>query len=89
MEARQFRARLRVITLILGFVYIVYYFVQKGFNLDLNIVNMIFLFLGILLHGDLRKYVDAIGDAAAGAAGILLQFPFYAPAAVRVTTAQT
>ena len=66
------------ITLVLGFVYIVYYFVQKGFNLDLNIVNMIFLFLGILLHGDLRKYVDAIGDAAAGAAGILLQFPFYA-----------
>ena len=67
-----------VITLVLGFIYIVYYFVQKGFNLDLNIVNMIFLFLGILLHGDLRKYVDAIGDAAAGAAGILLQFPFYA-----------
>lgn len=67
-----------VITLVLGFAYIVYYFVQKGFNLDLNIVNMIFLFLGILLHGDLRKYVDAIADAAAGAAGILLQFPFYA-----------
>ena len=66
------------ITLVLGFVYIVYYFVQKGFNLDLNIVNMIFLFLGILLHGDLRKYVDAIGEAAGGAAGILLQFPFYA-----------
>ena len=67
-----------VITMALGLVYIVYYFVQKGFNLDLNIVNMIFLFLGLLLHGDLRKYVDAIGDAAAGAAGILLQFPFYA-----------
>lgn len=30
------------ITLVLGFAYIVYYFVQKGFNLDLNIVNMIF-----------------------------------------------
>ena len=67
-----------VLTLILGFAYIVYFFVKKGFNLDLDIVNMIFLFLGILLHGDLRKYVDAIGDAAAGAAGILLQFPFYA-----------
>ena len=39
---------------------------------------MIFLFLGILLHGDLRRYVDAIADAASGAAGILLQFPFYA-----------
>ena len=67
-----------VITLVLGFAYIIYYFVTKGFNLDLNIVNMIFMFLGILLHGDLRKYVDAIADAAAGAAGILLQFPFYA-----------
>ncbi len=66
------------ITLILGFLYIIYYFFQRGFNLDLNIVNTIFLFLGILLHGDLRRYVDAVGDAAAGAAGILLQFPFYA-----------
>ena len=61
-----------VITLVLGFAYIIYYFVTKGFNLDLNIVNMIFMFLGILLHGDLRKYVDAIGEAAGGAAGILL-----------------
>ena len=67
-----------VITLVLGFAYIVYHFATKGFNLDLNIVNMIFLFLGILLHGDLRKYVDAIGEAASGASGILLQFPFYA-----------
>lgn len=66
------------ITLLLGFGYIVYYFATKGFNLGLNIVNMIFMFLGILLHGDLRKYVDAIEAAAKGAAGILLQFPFYA-----------
>ena len=54
------------ITVVFGFVYIVYYFVQNGFTLGLNIVNMIFLFLGLLLHGDLRRYVDAIGDAAAG-----------------------
>ena len=67
-----------VITLVLGFVYIVYYFVQKGFNLDLNIVNMIFMFLGILAHGSLRRYVDAIGDASTTAAGVLMQFPFYA-----------
>ena len=74
-----------VITMAFGFIYIINYFVgvvKRGENvanaLNLNIVNMIFLFLGILLHGNLRKYVDAIGDAAAGAAGILLQFPFYA-----------
>ena len=66
------------IILLGGFVYIIYYFVQNGFTLGLNIVNMIFMFLGILLHGDLRRYVDAISDAASGAAGILLQFPFYA-----------
>jgi short-chain fatty acids transporter len=36
------------------------------------------MFLGILFHGDLRRYVDAITDAAKGSAGIILQFPFYA-----------
>ena len=73
------------ITVIFGFAYIVYYFysvIKAGKNvagaLTLDIVNFIFLFLGILLHGNLRRYVDAIGEAAAGAAGILLQFPFYA-----------
>ncbi len=67
-----------LIVVVMGFVYIIYYFIQKGFSLDLNIVNMIFLFLGLLAHGNLRRYVDAIADAAGGAAGILLQFPFYA-----------
>ena len=68
-----------------GFAYIIYYFVNVvkagksiASSLDLNIVNFIFLFLGVLLHGDLRRYVDAIAEAAAGASGILLQFPFYA-----------
>ena len=74
-----------VITMLFGFGYVVNYFVgvvKAGGNvanaLNLNIVNMIFMFLGILLHGNLRRYVDAIADAASGAAGILLQFPFYA-----------
>ena len=74
-----------IITMLLGFAYIVNYFVnvvKAGQNvanaLNLNIVNMIFMFLGILLHGSLRRYVDAIAEASSGAAGILLQFPFYA-----------
>ena len=67
------------IILIMGFIYIVLFFLRIGAaKLDLNAVNAIFLFLGLLAHGDLRKYVDAIGDAAGGAAGVLLQFPFYA-----------
>lgn len=62
---------------LMGFTYIVYYFV-KGGTLDLNIVNAIFLFLGVALHGTPRRFVGAITDAAKGASGIILQFPFYA-----------
>ena len=73
------------ITWIAGFVYIGYYFYNTVANgnsvlsaLTLNIVNMIFMFLGILAHGSLRRYIDAIGDSASSAAGVILQFPFYA-----------
>ena len=58
------------ITWIAGFVYIGYYFYNTVANgnsvlsaLTLNIVNMIFMFLGILAHGSLRRYIDAIGDS--------------------------
>jgi short-chain fatty acids transporter len=40
-----------IITLVLGFGYLVYYFATSGFNLTINVVNMIFMFLGILAHG--------------------------------------
>ncbi len=66
------------LTVLLGYAAVVLYFVNKGFNLDLNIVNVIFLFTGILLHGSLRRYIDAISLAITNAAGVLLQFPFYA-----------
>lgn len=46
-----------------------------GFELDA--VNALILFLGVLAHGSLRRYLDAIGDGARGAASIVLQFPFY------------
>ena len=62
---------------LMGFTYIIYYFAHGG-KLDLNIVNAIFLFLGVALHGTPRRFVNAITDAAKGTAGIILQFPFYA-----------
>ncbi|HBD64631.1 MAG TPA: short-chain fatty acid transporter [Clostridiales bacterium] len=67
-----------LITLALGFSYIIYNFTKVGINLSLDFVNFIFMFVGILLHGNLRNYIDAITDAASSAAGIILQFPFYA-----------
>ncbi len=66
------------IVLIMGFAFIVYNFTKVGLNLSLDFVNFIFMFVGILLHGSLRKYIDAITEAASSAGGIILQFPFYA-----------
>lgn len=73
------------IIVLAGLVYIVYYFISSAHNgvsvasaLNLNTVNFIFLFLGIAFHGSLRRYIDAIVEAIKGAAGIILQFPFYA-----------
>jgi short-chain fatty acids transporter len=44
---------------------------------ELDAVNALFLFLGILGHGSIRRYLDAVGDGARGAASIVIQFPFY------------
>jgi short-chain fatty acids transporter len=63
---------------IMGMSFVVYYFSTKGFKLNLNIVNFMFLFAGILLHGTPRRFLDAITTATKGSAGIILQFPFYA-----------
>ena len=60
-----------------GLAYIIMYF-YKGGSLNLNIINLIFLFLGILLHKTPISYIKAINKAAKSAAGIILQFPFYA-----------
>lgn len=54
-------------------------FAKNGFTaLDINMVNFIFLFVGILLYGNIANYVRAVGAAAGGTAGIIFQFPFYA-----------
>jgi len=62
----------------LGLAFIIAYFVNKGFKLNLDIVNLIFLTLGILLHGTPRRFLNAMNEAIKGAAGIVVQFPFYA-----------
>ena len=81
---------LSYIVVILGVVYIIYYFVSSGNilnNLTLNIVNLIFLILGIAFHKTPIGYVRAITDAASSAGGIILQFPFYAGIQGMMTTA--
>ncbi len=63
---------------LMGLVFVGYYFAVKHGGLNLNIVNFIFLMLGIALHGRPSRFLDAVGDAARGASGIIIQFPFYA-----------
>lgn len=70
-----------VLSWLIAAMFIVFLVVRLGFrggSLDLGAVIMIFLSLGLLLHSTPVAYVRAFGKAATGAAGIILQFPFYA-----------
>jgi short-chain fatty acids transporter len=62
---------------ILGLGYLVVYFFGGG-SLDLNSINLIILFGGIMLMGTSAKYVAALTDGAKTVAGIILQYPCYA-----------
>jgi short-chain fatty acids transporter len=62
-----------------GAVYLVPHLWSAGLlAVDLNLVNFAFLMLGLALHGSLAGYAEAATDGAKAAAGVILQFPFYA-----------
>ena len=63
---------------LLGLSYLVIHLFFRGGTFDLGSVIMLFLFTGIILHGTPLAYVKAFGKSVSGAAGIILQFPFYA-----------
>lgn len=70
-----------VLSWLIALMFIAFLVVKLGFrggSIDLGAVIMIFLALGLLLHGTPVAYVRAFGRAASGASGIILQFPFYA-----------
>ncbi|HLR66587.1 MAG TPA: short-chain fatty acid transporter [Virgibacillus sp.] len=63
---------------LLGLAYVIYHFIQNGLDLNINIVNFIFLFLGIIFHQTPRRFLDSVTSAVKNAGGIIVQFPFYA-----------
>lgn len=69
---------LTYIIVLLGYSYLVYSFSTKGLKVDVNTVNLLFFFTGMLLHKTPLSYMQAVGQAAKGTAGIIIQFPFYA-----------
>ena len=61
----------------MGVAFIVYYFSNRGFDLNLNIVNFSFLTVGIILHKTPKRFLQAFQNAVVGCSGIILQFPLY------------
>ena len=71
----------RILSLIVALMIVAYLgarFYAKGFNIDVNTVNLMFMGAGILLHKTPMAYARAVTAAAKGTAGIMIQFPFYA-----------
>jgi short-chain fatty acids transporter len=60
-----------------GVIYLIMWFAGGG-GLNLNIVILIFLIAGIILHVTPRSYLDSFRESVGASAGIILQFPFYA-----------
>lgn len=70
----------RLLSLIIGLFglgYVVYAF-TIGRSLDLNLVNFIIIFLGIILLGTPNNYIATLNEGIKTVSGILLQYPFYA-----------
>lgn len=61
----------------LGAIYLTGYFLGGG-GFTFNIVIMLFLVAGILLHGSARDYLEALAESIKGVGGIVLQYPLYA-----------
>lgn len=72
---------LNVLFVLLAGGYLVRYFVRSGQGLNalnLNTVNLVFLTVGVALHGTPARLMRAVKEATPGIWGVILQFPFYA-----------
>jgi len=63
---------------ILGFCYLGWYFLTRGFDLNLNIMIFTFLMFALITHRTPMRYVIAMKRACANVSGIVFQYPFYA-----------
>lgn len=61
---------------LIGVIYLIQHFITKGFVLNLNVVNTIFIVLGIIFHGTPQRFLAAAQDAIKTTTGIVFQFPF-------------
>ncbi len=72
-------ARIFNLVIVAGAVaYLWFHFMERGGGINTNIVNLIFLALGLALTRSPVHYMDLAMAEGRGVAAIILQFPFYA-----------
>ncbi len=49
----------------------------KSLKITPNLINFLMLGMAILLHGNFKRFINAIGVAISDVSGILIQFPLY------------
>ncbi|MGE5255351.1 MAG: short-chain fatty acid transporter [Hyphomicrobiales bacterium] len=68
-----------LIVAISGIIWIVWYFWQKGWaGINLDVVNFVFLIVGVLLHWTPASFLKAALEGGSFIWGVIIQFPFYA-----------
>ena len=63
---------------LMGLIYIVYHFISRGFDLNLNIMIFIFVISGLFLHKTPIRFGISMKRSSSNISGILFQYPFYA-----------
>lgn len=63
---------------VLGIIWVLWYFFSKKGGLNLDVLNFLFLFLGILLHLRPSSFLKAAQEGGKLVYAVILQFPFYA-----------
>jgi len=63
----------------LAFAYAALFLGEVGVDrIGINSINLIFIALGLVLHGSPKAYGEAVAEGTRSCSGIILQFPFYA-----------
>lgn len=63
---------------LMTFSYLVYWFYGRGFEINLNILNLFLLIFALLLHDTPARFLSSMERSIRPIYGIIVQFPFYA-----------
>jgi short-chain fatty acids transporter len=69
---------IQIIISFMGLWFLVWHFSTRGFDINLNIMNFLFIMVGLLCHKTPMRYVVAMKRSCSNVSGIILRFPFYA-----------